>query len=144
MSNFEQITATGTGSETLLRIRSLASYIIGTLESRFRKRQAQNGERSINSRTAASGSLLTNNRSSISSLELELVALRHQVTVLRRHFSTDRLLWVWLYRVWPQVLNAMCWSNQQPWSSGIAKASGSPGGGDHAVWDGPDDPRSVI
>jgi len=35
-------------------------------------------------------------------------------TVLRRQrpgqlrlFSTDRLLWVWLYRVWPQVLNAM-------------------------------------
>ena len=26
-------------SETLLRIRSLAGYIIGTLESRFRKRQ---------------------------------------------------------------------------------------------------------
>src|SRR3989441_10945317 len=39
---------------------------------------------------------------------------RHQVSVLRRQppgrprlFSTDRLLWVWLYRVWPQVLNAM-------------------------------------
>jgi hypothetical protein len=38
--------------------------------------------------------------------KLELVALRHQVTVLRqqrpgqlRLFSTDRLLWVWLYRV---------------------------------------------
>src|ERR1039458_9906422 len=48
------------------------------------------------------------------SLELELVALQHQVAVLRRQrkgrlrlFFTDRLLWVWLYRVWPQVLNAM-------------------------------------
>src|SRR6266498_5821043 len=48
------------------------------------------------------------------SLELELIALRHQVSVLRRQHpgrprfvSTDRLLWVWLYRVWPQVLNAM-------------------------------------
>ena len=49
-----------------------------------------------------------------SSLELELVALRHQVNVLRRRrkgrlqlFSTDRLLWVWLYRICPRVLNAM-------------------------------------
>jgi hypothetical protein len=47
------------------------------------------------------------------SLELELIALR-QVSVLRRQrpgrlqlFSTDRLLWAWFYRVWPQVLHAM-------------------------------------
>ena len=59
-------------------------------------------------------SLLSFRVRSRASLELELVALRHQVTVLRRQcpgqlrlFSTDRFLWVWLYRVWPQVLNAI-------------------------------------
>jgi hypothetical protein len=48
------------------------------------------------------------------SLELELVALRHQATVLQRQHrgrpqlsSLDRLLWVWLYRIWPQVIDAM-------------------------------------
>jgi hypothetical protein len=41
-------------------------------------------------------------------LELELIGLRHQIIVLRRHrprrlrlFLTDRLFWVWLYRVRP-------------------------------------------
>src|SRR3979411_505970 len=59
-------------------------------------------------------SLLSFRVRSRASLELELVALRHQVRVLRRQhpgrlrlFSTDRLLWVWLYRVWPHVLTAM-------------------------------------
>src|SRR3982074_385928 len=63
---------------------------------------------------SAVGSLLSFRVRSRASLELELVALRHQLTVLRRQrpgrprlFSTDRLLWVWLYRIWPQVLNAM-------------------------------------
>ena len=47
-------------------------------------------------------------------LELKLVALQHQLTVLRRQrpsrpqlSSLDRLLWVWLYRIWPQVIDAM-------------------------------------
>ena len=48
------------------------------------------------------------------SLELELVALRHQLIVLRRQrprrlwlYSADRLLWVGLYRVWPRVLDRL-------------------------------------
>jgi len=59
-------------------------------------------------------SLLSFRFRSRAGLELELVALRHQVAVLRRQrkgrlrlFATDRLLWVWLYRIWPQTLNAM-------------------------------------
>jgi putative transposase len=47
-------------------------------------------------------------------LELELIALRHQVAVLHRQqrgrlrlSSVDRMLWVWLYRVWPRCLEAM-------------------------------------
>src|SRR5262249_27656166 len=48
------------------------------------------------------------------SLELKLIALQHQLAVLRRQrpgrpqLSTlDPLLWVWLYRTWPQVIDAM-------------------------------------
>src|ERR1700676_901527 len=47
-------------------------------------------------------------------LELENLALRHQLQVLRRqrpgrpHLITiDRLLWVWLYRLWPRCLDTM-------------------------------------
>jgi putative transposase len=63
---------------------------------------------------SAIGSLLSFRVRNRLTLELELVALRHQVTVLRRQrpgpprlFSGDRMLWVWLYRIWPQVLNTM-------------------------------------
>jgi hypothetical protein len=63
---------------------------------------------------SAIGSLLSFRVRSRASLELELVALRHQVTVLHRQrpsrprlFAADRLLWVWLYRLWPQVVDAM-------------------------------------
>jgi hypothetical protein len=45
------------------------------------------------------------------SLELRLIALQHQLAVLRRQrpgrpklSSLDRLLWVLLYRIWPQVI----------------------------------------
>ena len=47
-------------------------------------------------------------------LELKLIALQHQLAVLRRQrpgrpqlSSLDRLLWVLLYRIWPQVIDAM-------------------------------------
>ncbi len=47
-------------------------------------------------------------------VELENIALRHQLHVLRRQrpnraqlFAIDRLLWVVLYRLWPRCLAAM-------------------------------------
>ena len=47
-------------------------------------------------------------------LELENRALRHQLHVLRRQrpgrpqlITIDRLLWVWLYRLWPRCLETM-------------------------------------
>ena len=47
-------------------------------------------------------------------LELEVLALSHQPNVPRRQrpsrprlFAIDRLLWVWLYRLWPRRLDAM-------------------------------------
>ena len=47
-------------------------------------------------------------------LELEVIALRHQLAVLRRQrpgrtqlFSIDRLIWVWLYRLWPRFLEVI-------------------------------------
>jgi transposase InsO family protein len=47
-------------------------------------------------------------------LELENLALRHQLHVLRRQrpgrlrlFTIDRLLWAWLYRLWPRCVDTM-------------------------------------
>jgi putative transposase len=47
-------------------------------------------------------------------LELEVIALRHQLAVLRRQrpgrtrlSAFDRILWILLYRVWPPCLNIM-------------------------------------
>src|SRR6266550_8575797 len=47
-------------------------------------------------------------------LELKLIALQHQLAVLRRPrpgrpqlSSLDRLLWVWLYQLWPHVIDTM-------------------------------------
>ena len=48
------------------------------------------------------------------SLELEVLALRHQVAVLHRQRTGrawlgrgDRLLWLWFYRIWPWSLKVM-------------------------------------
>ena len=48
------------------------------------------------------------------SLQLELIALRHQLLVLERKRTTqsrltriDRFLWVWLYRLWPGCLDVV-------------------------------------
>src|SRR6266446_2051691 len=47
-------------------------------------------------------------------LEAEIILLRHQLNVLRRRVPskpklaiTDRLLFVWLYRLFPSALNAI-------------------------------------
>ncbi len=46
--------------------------------------------------------------------QLEILALRHQLTVLQRQqnkrprlTSFDRVFWVWLYRLWPDCLDAL-------------------------------------
>jgi hypothetical protein len=76
------------------------------------------------------------------SLEVELIAARHQLAVLRRQrpgrpqlSSLDRLLWVWLYRIWPQVIDAMVLVKPATVMHGIARAFGSIGAGDRAVRD---------
>jgi hypothetical protein len=81
------------------------------------------------------------------SLEIELIALRHQVTVLRRQHpgrprlsSLDRLLWVWLYRIWPQVIDAMILVKPTTVVEWHRRASGFFGAGDRAVRD---DPKSA-
>jgi hypothetical protein len=47
-------------------------------------------------------------------LEIKLIAPQHQLAVPRRQrpgrpqlSSLDRLLWVLLYRIWPQIIDAM-------------------------------------
>lgn len=63
---------------------------------------------------AAVASLLSFRIRSRTSLELELIAPRHQLSVLKRQrldrvrfFRAHRLLWILLYRIWPQAINAM-------------------------------------
>ena len=60
------------------------------------------------------GSVLVRRFRSRAVLELENLALRHQLHVLHRQrpgrprlFAIDRLLWVLLYRSWPRCLEVM-------------------------------------
>lgn len=57
-------------------------------------------------------------------LEAEIVMLRHQLNVLRRRVPSkpkltvaDRLPFVWLYRLFPSVLDAVAMSNRRPSSA---------------------------
>jgi hypothetical protein len=59
-------------------------------------------------------SVVTRRLRSRAEVELENLALRHQLHVLHRQrpgrprlFAIDRLLWVWLYRIWPRCLDAL-------------------------------------
>ena len=75
-------------------------------------------------------------------LELEVIALRHQLAVLRRQhpgrvrlFAIDRLVWVWLYRVRPRCLDFMVLVKPATVVQWHRKGSGSIGAGDHALDD---------
>ena len=87
------------------------------------------------------------------SLELELIALRHQVTVLRRQhpsrprlFRADRLLWVWLYRIWPRTLHIMVLVKPATVIQWHRKGFDSIGDGDQdaAIRDGPRRPWKAV
>src|ERR1700730_15421680 len=76
------------GSRNVAGMLTLLRFIVSVLVRRFRSRAV---------------------------LELENLALRHQLHVLRRQrpgrpprlFAIDRLLWIWLYRLWPRCLELM-------------------------------------
>src|ERR1700730_13611481 len=75
------------GSRSVASMLTLWRFVVSVLVRRFRSRAV---------------------------LELENLALRHQLHVLRRQrpgrprlFAIDRLLWVWLYRLWPRCLEVM-------------------------------------
>ena len=74
-------------------------------------------------------------------LEAEIILLRHQLNVLRRRVPSkpklavaDRLLFVWLYRLFPSVLNAVddCPAGDRS-SDGIGRASDCTGAGSRAL-----------
>src|SRR6266487_3988813 len=68
-------------------------------------------------------------------LQLENLALRHQLGVLRRSVkrpkltSADRLLWTWLCAVWSDWRSALVMSSQNPSLAGTVRAFGCSGPG---------------
>jgi hypothetical protein len=69
-------------------------------------------------------------------LEAEIVILRHQLNVLRRRMPSrarvtliDRLIFVWLYRLRPSMLNAVVIVQPRRWCDGTARASAYIGAG---------------
>ena len=73
-------------------------------------------------------------------LEAEIVLLRHQLSVLRQRVPTrpkltlaDRLLFVWLYRLFPSVLDAVTIVQPETVIGGIGRASGCIGAGSRAA-----------
>src|ERR1700690_1726885 len=75
---------------------------------------ARRGVAGVLKRMRFIGSVLARRFRSRAVVELENLALRHQLHVLRRQrpgrlrlFSIDRLLWIWLYRLWPRCLEVM-------------------------------------
>src|SRR5436305_14989314 len=70
------------------------------------------------------------------SLEAEMLALRHQLNVLRRTsprrpvFSNfDRMVFVCLYRIAPRILDALTIESRKPLSGGIGQAFAPSGAG---------------
>ena len=73
-------------------------------------------------------------------LEAEIVLLRHQLSVLRQRVPSkpkltvaDRLLFVWLYRLFPSVLNAVTIVHRIPLFGGIGRGSDCTGAGSRAL-----------
>jgi putative transposase len=68
------------------------------------------------------------------SMQLEILALRHQVAVYQRSVPgprvqpTDRLLWAWLARLWAGWQNALAFVQPVRSSPGSRNGSGSAGG----------------
>jgi hypothetical protein len=73
-------------------------------------------------------------------LEAEILVLRHQLNVLRRRAPSkprltiaDRMILVWLYRLFPSVLNTITIIQPDTTSGGIAPAFAITGGGSRAL-----------